>query len=167
LSTDGTQLDALHHFAGGSQGEQPSEGVVFGADGRLYGVASTGGTTRAGDVGTGTVYRLEGERVRTLHVFDQTGYGRDGSYPKGGVSIDALGNLYGTTFYGGEVGDAGVLFRIRPSGRHDTLHPFGLQLDGQHPAYPPAIVGTRGVAGVTKYGGAIDAGLVYRMDARP
>jgi len=49
-----------------------------------------------------------------LHSFD----GLDGMYPFGGLTIDAVGNLYGTTEYGGDFGciynGCGVVFEIMP-----------------------------------------------------
>src|SRR2546428_8142216 len=38
----------------------------------------------------------------------------DGSYPTGGLTMDAAGNLYGTTFLGGS-GDGGVVFMLTPN----------------------------------------------------
>lgn len=45
----------------------------------------------------------------TLHNFS----GNDGQYPQSGVTLDANGNVYGTTLYGGIYGNGGV-FEITP-----------------------------------------------------
>jgi uncharacterized repeat protein (TIGR03803 family) len=63
----------------------------------------------------GGVFRLtpkpNGEWTTTcLHNF--TG-GKDGSFPQDGVVFDRAGNLYGTTYFGGNQ-DLGVVFQIRP-----------------------------------------------------
>jgi uncharacterized repeat protein (TIGR03803 family) len=46
----------------------------------------------------------------SLHDF--TG-GNDGGFPVSGVTLDASGNLYGTTYYGGTF-NAGVAWQITP-----------------------------------------------------
>jgi uncharacterized repeat protein (TIGR03803 family) len=100
----------LHTF-NGSKGDGPYAGVVFDASGNLYGTTLSGG-----DDNFGTVFELMpragggwGEKV--LHSFNKDG--KDGIYPQAGVIIDALGNLYGTTFNGGHF-DQGTVFEITP-----------------------------------------------------
>jgi len=48
----------LHAFAGGSDGEYPTGGVIFGLNDLLYGVTGFGGSTACGGLGCGTVYSL-------------------------------------------------------------------------------------------------------------
>ena len=95
----------LWNFTCGDDGAYPYAGVVFDAQGNLYGTASAGGnaicTLNGGESGCGTVYKLalttSGEwRETTLYQFTT----RDGISP-GPLSIDAHGNLFGTTFFGG------------------------------------------------------------------
>ena len=63
---------------------------------------------------------------RTLYAF--TG-GTDGRYPQGGLIQDAVGNFYGTTFYGGgsgciKVGGCGTVFKLSKTGKETVLHSF-------------------------------------------
>jgi len=102
----------LHHFAGGpSDGAFPYSGVILDAKGNFYGVTTAGGTgTTCGQYGCGTVYELSKNGTLTLlHSFT----GTDGDYPIGGLILDANGNLYGTTVYGGSDG-YGTVFKLTP-----------------------------------------------------
>ncbi len=114
-------LKVIHNFCGGSDGTAPGGLTVDGA-GNLYG--KTGG----GAAGWGTVFKLthssDGWTYSLLYAF--TG-GADGAAPLGGVTLDAAGNLYGTTEYGG-VGPGyfgfGVVYKLTPSGSESVLYTF-------------------------------------------
>jgi uncharacterized repeat protein (TIGR03803 family) len=73
----------------------PYGGVTMDAAGNLFGVCLSGGS------GNGWVFELtncsQSCVVRDLYNFN----GRDGSSPYGSPTLDANGNLYGTTEYGG------------------------------------------------------------------
>src|ERR1700733_4769795 len=90
----------LHHFGGSKwDGTYPSSGVIFDADGNLYGETGSGGSRENG----GTVYELSpraggGWMEQVLHNFDGNGGG--GEEPNSGLIFDAGGNLYGTTGQG-------------------------------------------------------------------
>lgn len=102
----------LHHFAGGpSDGAFPYSGVILDAKGNLYGVTTAGGSgTACGQYACGTVYKLAKNGTLTLlHSFT----GSDGDYPIGGLILDANGNLYGTTVYGGS-GGYGTVWKLTP-----------------------------------------------------
>jgi uncharacterized repeat protein (TIGR03803 family) len=95
-----------------------------------------------------------------LHKF--SGEGSDGAEP-GGLIFDHAGNLYGTTFGGGEHG-LGTLYRIARDGTYEVLHSFaGGARDGGEP-YGSLIVGNDGtVFGVTRSGGRSDSGTIFRI----
>jgi hypothetical protein len=95
----------LYSLQGGSNGSTPAGGVVFDKAGNLYGVNSWGGSG-CPSPGCGTVYQLSppvqkgGAWTETIiHAFQ--GLPNDGYTPEGGLIIDSLGNLYGTTSLGG------------------------------------------------------------------
>ncbi len=60
---------------------------------------------------------------RVLHKF--RGYPKDGAGPRGSLVMDASGNLYGTTYYGGVGADIGTIFMIAPDGTESVVHSFG------------------------------------------
>ena len=109
--TSGGGLTVLYTFTGGADGGYPSAGLIRGADGNLYGTASSGGASSAG-----TVFQLTpAGNITVLYSF--TG-GTDGGYPIGGVIQATDGNFYGTTYQGGDSG-AGVVFQLSNSERQE------------------------------------------------
>jgi hypothetical protein len=104
----------LYSFQGGAtDGALPAGGVVFDSAGNLYG-ATTQGFGFCPPAQCGSVFQLapppkQGDpwTETVLHVFTGNSNG-DGDTPAGGLIIDSLGNLYGTTAYGG-TGDCVLL----------------------------------------------------------
>ena len=92
-------------------GINPRAGLVFDAAGNLYGTTYNGGA-----YSDGTVFKLTpkagGRWKKTLlYTFDQSN--GDGDNPGSSLILDAAGNLYGTTGYGGS-NNRGTLFEITP-----------------------------------------------------
>ena len=122
--------------AGGNEdGIVPLAGMVFDAEGNLYGTTSTGGSA-----GGGTVFELSPptstggpwtEAILYNFNFDEDQRGTD---PQAPVTFDAAGNLYGTAL-GGSTG-AGVVFQLAPPSAQGeawtetVLHNFGIGKDG-------------------------------------
>jgi hypothetical protein len=98
----------LYSFQGIPDGSLPVGAVVFDKAGNLYGATTEGGSSSCISVAQcGTVYQLappakQGDpwTETVLHIFKGNA-SRDGASPAGGLVIDAAGNLYGTTAYGG------------------------------------------------------------------
>jgi uncharacterized repeat protein (TIGR03803 family) len=147
--------NVLYSFTAGSDGANPSGGLIFDPSGNLYGTATYGGA-----FGEGVVYKLtpnsDGTWIESvLHTF--TG-GQDGSIPQNGnLTFDPAGNLYGTAAYGGGSG-YGVVYKLKPNSdgtwTESVLHSFS---DGQDGAYPAGTL-IFGPAG-RLYGTAIKGGV--------
>ncbi len=109
-AADGTWTERILKYgaAGHGGGKQFMSGLTFDAAGRLYGTASGGGALKWGVVYnlTPTVTGLWQGHV----VYTFTGL-NDGGTPLGGVVLDAQGNIFGTTFTGGDAGN-GTIFEI-------------------------------------------------------
>jgi uncharacterized repeat protein (TIGR03803 family) len=165
LNLSGT-LTTLHVFTGGADGAKPYAGLTVGPDGNFYGV------TQAGASGGGTVFKITPNgSLTTLHTFT----GGDGANPIARLTLGSDGNFYGSTVYGGGPSNAGVVFRISPSGTYSVLHVFtgfsvpdasprpGVPLDGAYPAAPlvPAADGT--FIGVSASGGQFAGGTVFKI----
>jgi uncharacterized repeat protein (TIGR03803 family) len=124
----------LHEFRGmPADGANPYAGMIFDAAGNLYGTTYAGGAS-----GFGTVFKVtpnpDGSWSETvLHSFAG---GNDGGNPYGGVTLDSLGNLYGTTNAGG-AGRHGTIFKMTPmpSGQwlETVLYGFTGGVDGGWP----------------------------------
>ena len=65
-----------------------------------------------------------------LHGF--TGYPDDGAEPSAGLVLDAKGNLYGTTQWGG-ASEAGTLFKVDKRGKETVLYSLDGRPDGAFP----------------------------------
>jgi uncharacterized repeat protein (TIGR03803 family) len=116
--SSGWKFGVVYTFNGvnGSRGAQPSGGLTMDSAGNLYGTTFGGGnlTCNNGN-GCGTVFKLSRQTTNTFtfsKVFQFTG--TSGTNPNTGVIVDASGNLYGTTFDGGNTCNCGVVFDITP-----------------------------------------------------
>src|ERR1039458_1706728 len=99
----------LYSFTGGAVGSNPYAGVIRDSAGDLYGTTLWGGTA---DEGVGYKLNAAGQET-VLHSF--TG-GADGGAPRGRVSRDSAGNLYGVTDSGGTA-NAGVVYKVNTAGQ--------------------------------------------------
>jgi len=110
----------LHSLAGSpTDGANPFGGLVRDTAGNLYGTTYNGGSvscSSGGITGCGVVFKLDTAGNETV-LYRFTG-GANGANPQAGLILDAAGNLYGTTVYGGDLGCAGlgcgVVFKITP-----------------------------------------------------
>jgi uncharacterized repeat protein (TIGR03803 family) len=117
----------LHQFTGGADGGAPFGGLMFDHTGNLYGAASYGGA------GLGTVYELTPNQgswnFNVIYTF--TGTQADG--PESALTMDAAGNLYGTSVAGGNNQGFGTVYKLTPSASgwsYTSLHDFDLGSDG-------------------------------------
>jgi uncharacterized repeat protein (TIGR03803 family) len=156
----------LYSFgANATDGTSPTGGAVLDASGNLYGITSAGGTN-----GLGTVFELSpsesGNWTETvLHSF---GSGTDGSEPAlVSLVIDASGNLFGTTQYGG-VYKEGTVFEISPgaggSWTESVLYSFNPNTaDGFAPPSGLIADGSGNLYGTAPIGGTFNHGAVFEL----
>jgi len=162
LAPDGTET-VLHAFTGGSDGISPLGGVVLDRKGNLYGTTNFGGAT-----GYGTVFRVAPNGAETvLHSFCGKPGCVDGASPVAGLIADAKGNLYGTTYGGGTIGDGNV-FRLAPDGTETSLYSFCTKThcaDGLWPLAGLVADAQGNLYGTTGSGGAgnCGCGVVFRL----
>ena len=152
----------IYSFAGNGDGEYTDTELVMDSAGNLYGTSVQGGT-----YGGGTVFQVTPAGVHTV-LYDFTG-GSDGGEPYKGVTLDAVGNLYGTAVTGGGgscEGGCGVVFKLTTSGgtwTQTVIHTFTGGNDGSGPGSPVAIDRHGNVYGTTPTGGADGMGVVYQL----
>lgn len=124
----------LHSFIKFGDGHLPYTGLIFGKGGGLYGSTPSGG----GASNNGMIYRLMPQAgswvYQKLYSFEG---GFDAGFPLSTLVADTLGNLYGTSAYGGITG-LGTVFVITfsPSGSalsENVLYNFQAGGDGNSP----------------------------------
>jgi len=96
-------------------GAQPDSNILIDTSGNLYGATFNGGghnSTSTG-AGGGTVYKLTGTALETLHAFCEQRDCTDGQNPVGNIVMDGAGDIFGVTQAGGKFGH-GVVFEISP-----------------------------------------------------
>jgi len=166
------QFQQLHRF-NGSDGFDPLGGLIFDSAGNLY-----GGTLLGGSNDDGTIYELSpsngGWTLTTLYNFTQ-GNQNSGGGPWASLTMDAAGDLYGTTYSGGVYGYGSVFKLTHSSGgwTYTSLHDF---CAGGYPcadgAYPYSNVvfdkkgnlyGTASEGGSCLSGGQDSCGVVWMI----
>jgi uncharacterized repeat protein (TIGR03803 family) len=144
---------------------KPLAPVIFGADGALYGTSSAD---------SGAVFRLapQGGGVTTIYTFPNTTFV---DYVAG-LSVDAAGNLYGTTSYGGQNAacadttyGCGRVFRLAPPAAggaawtETDLHLFtGTANDGSSP-FSGVLIGAGGTLTGNTANGGNAPGTVFQL----
>jgi uncharacterized repeat protein (TIGR03803 family) len=150
----------IHIFSSGNgDGFYPFAGLMVDPSGNLYGTTTSGGffTSCDNSFYCGTVFELSpapgGAWTETLlHSFS----GTEGSSPQSALTVDATGNLYGTTYVGG-VYNGGTAFELSPSGggwKQTVLHSFGNGNDGVAPEAALVLDASGNLFSSTPYGGA-------------
>jgi uncharacterized repeat protein (TIGR03803 family) len=99
----------------------------------------------------------------TFTVLKQFAGQPDGSSPFGGVVVDAQGNLYVTTYYGG-ASNQGTAFKLDSTAKPVWAHSFGPGY-GANPSATLTLDATTGFTyGTTQRGGAC-CGTFFRLDS--
>jgi uncharacterized repeat protein (TIGR03803 family) len=163
----------LHRFSGQGDGGFPYAGLTFDTAGNLYGTTLSGGDLTCFDkAGCGTVFELTPNtnglwKEKVLHRFNAT----NGAWPQAGLIFDAAGNLYGTTFLGGNpecesTAGCGVVFELTPNTtggwKEKVLHRFAGK-DGAYPEGTLIFDGTGNLYGTTQVTTVDAAGIVFKL----
>jgi uncharacterized repeat protein (TIGR03803 family) len=184
-NSDGSWSEnVLYSFTGGADGAQPAGALIFDSAGNLYGTTIAGGLQNAQNCtsadwsGCGVVFQLSpnstgGWSESVLYSF--TG-GADGGQSRAALIFDQAGNLYGTTYEGGNLAcdnggsnGCGVVFKLAPNSNgswtESVLYSFAGGTDGNGPL--GAVIFARGgnLYGTTEEGGDItcSCGTVFQL----
>src|SRR5260370_30470435 len=147
----------LHSFRPAQMDTAP--GLVVDARGNLYGSAGFGGVgCGTATDGCGVIFKLIAQggqwHYQVLYSFQG---GSDGSGPNAEM-LDAAGNIYGTTYWGGDL-SCGTAFRLAPNGRGGwafcPIHEFKGSPNGCHPVGRFVLDSAGNLYGVTGNGGIL------------
>ena len=163
FKVDTTGAETVLYSFHGASGTYPLGGVVLDAQGNLYGTTIGGGA-----YGLGTVFKVDTTGAETV-LYSFT-HGTDGQQPHAGVVLDAQGNLYGTTYFGGYLecpADAplgcGTVFKLDTTGQFTVLHAFGGRGDGFFPLGDLALDVQGNLYGTCFEGPADNGGMVFAL----
>ena len=159
----------LWNFVGNPEGETPLSSLIADSAENLYGTTQYGGLHNEGTVFELTPQPNGGWSETVLYSFPG---GESGSYPTAGLVLDAAGNLYGTTSFGGSTegnckanGGCGTVFELSPAGdgtwQYKLLHAFQYS-DGDYPT-TPLILDTAGNLYGTTFSGGACCGAVFEV----
>jgi uncharacterized repeat protein (TIGR03803 family) len=158
------QLTTLFNFNRNPNGGYPLADVLYDGKGNLYGTTyGGGGHSSASNACCGTVwkYSLSSGTLTTLVSFDGDTVPADGISPQGGVTLDANGNIFGTTQQGGSFSD-GIVYKYSSTGQLSTLATFN-GTNGQFPEGNLAFDSAGNLWGITHQGGSPGYGTVYKL----
>jgi uncharacterized repeat protein (TIGR03803 family) len=132
----------------GINGQYPTTGVTFDSQGNMYGTTAQGGPTfnplgsSTVSDGLGTIWKYSPTAgLTSLFSFSGAASPANNGYrPSTPLLIDAQGNLYGTTYYGGNDFSPdinghlglGTVFKLSAAGQFTLLHEFSGP-DGENP----------------------------------
>ncbi len=149
-SGSGWTETTIYSFHDGSDGSEPSGGLIADSAGNFYGA-----TSGSDAINGGTVFELtpSGSNWTFTLIYDLPGAGPG---PFGGVVRDSAGNLYGATWGDGAYGDGNV-FKLTPTGNgwtFSSIHDFTNGTDGSNANGGLAIDASGVIYGTTYDGGA-------------
>ncbi len=134
----------------------PQAGVTLDSSGNLFGTTFYGGTANVG-----TVWELAhgSTTITTLASFTDF---PNGAYPAAGVTLDSIGNLWGTTLEGGSNG-SGLVYEIAHGSTTLTTVASFTGTNGGGPAAEVTFDDSGNLFGTTGNGGANGLGTVWEI----
>ena len=147
----------------GVNGMLPSASPVLDSQGNLYGTTLQGGAfsgPSSSCCGTIWKYSTATGQFTTLVSFDGNTVSADGMFPAG-IVLDAAGNLYGGTIFGGAFGD-GIIYEYSQTGQLSTLVTFSGP-NGENPQGTLTFDAAGNLYGIANQGGASGYGTVFQL----
>jgi len=167
-TSTGLWIESVLHRFTGTDGGNSFAGLVQDSKGNFYGATSAGGSK-----GLGTVYKLSltstGWKETVLHSFTGNPDGVEPLIFQTALTLDGLGNIYGSTYTGGAA-SGGIVFELIPqtSGawKEKILYTFQRGADGYEPLTGVILDKSGNVYGTTLLGGTSPgSGDVFELTA--
>lgn len=158
LDSAGNQT-VLYSFIDQSDGCFPSQAPVIDKAGNIYGSTSDFECS----YGYGAIFKIDNAgNFTVVHSFTRS----DGAYPQyGRLTMDAGGNIYGVTEYGGAF-NKGALYKLSKSGELTVLHSFKGGKDGCLPYGSVVRDGHGNLYGTTSYCGSKNDGTIWEVSEK-
>lgn len=163
----GTLSAAIHekviYSFNADNGYAPISGLLLDASGNIFGTTQDGGV-----YGNGTVFEVvfAGGVASETVLYSFQGGSSDGEIPQGTLVMDKAGNLFGTTYEGGN-SDHGIVFELSPSQggwTENIIHAFGSASgDGCYPVGGLVMDSTGNLYGTTVGCGTGNDGTVFEL----
>lgn len=151
----------VYEFQGGSDGQYPIAGLWIDGSGNIYGATSDGGSG-----GGGTVFELtpSGSTYTFRLLYSFSGQQGNNCGPWATLTMDASGNLFGTTYCDG-LNNLGSIFKLSSTQNgwtYVSLHDFAGFTQGAHPISNVSIDAHGTLYGTASMGGT-GAGVVWKV----
>lgn len=161
LAKNGGGYAVILHFQDNDlDGQSPAAALVQASNGVLYGVTEMGGAA-----GGGSVFQLATNGSHYVVLVSLGTAAGDGRSPRAALVADSTGFLLGTTYLGG-IAEVGAVFALDPAHTNCTVRWSFLRGggDGLSPTAGLVTDRTGTLYGATCYGGAADAGTIFKAD---
>jgi uncharacterized repeat protein (TIGR03803 family) len=160
-SSTGWRESVLYSFQSGTDGSSPFGGVTVGPSGQLYGTTLLGGAN-----GEGTLFglTLDSGKWSEQILYSFGSFTGDALTPAGPLAINASGNLFGATSFGGANGK-GTIFELTQNGgswQDNIIYSFATTNDGLNGVTAVTLDRADNIYGVGP-GGAKREGMVYEI----
>ena len=158
----------LYSFQSGTDGGTPVTGLVRDSAGNLYGATLYGGDMSCTSLGCGTIFKVDSSGKHTvLYKYHGGKNGRGSS----DLFRDTSGNLYGTTYIGGNTACAspdgcGTVFELTSANKYSVRYTFANYNDGINPCCGVIRDSAGNLYGNTSYGGTFNNGTVFKLDSK-
>jgi uncharacterized repeat protein (TIGR03803 family) len=160
LAPDGIETN-LYSFSG-ADGRWPASTLLMDGAANLFGTTIEGGSG-CGGLGCGAVFKLAPDGTETV-LYSFKG-GSDGNWPGPSLIRDQSGNLYGTTYWGGNIScsvirqhknkpGCGTVFKLANGGTETVLYIFDDKPLGRGPGSGVIADKHGNLYGSTSYGGS-------------
>lgn len=158
-------ITTLASFLGGVSGAIPRGGLTLDAAGNLYGTTTFGGAGGFGTLGAGTVFELARGTNTITTLASMTG--EDGVNSASPVTLDAAGNLFGSTPSSAGIGGSspkyGAVFELATGTHALTVIAAFHGTDGTLPVGRLTLDPAGNLFGTAAAGGPLNFGTVFEI----